>query len=114
MEETVDRIEDCDGKQSDCLIQRVCDLVSKMHQVLAKKILQNMMSLLAETDPASVHAQYRSRLMLIGRPVTVHTADGSCSRVATAMDIDEHFRLIVRYEDGTEEHLDSGEVSIRW
>lgn len=41
MEETVDRIEDCDGKQSDCLIQRVCDLVSKMHQVLAKKILQN-------------------------------------------------------------------------
>lgn len=41
MEETVDRIEDCDGKQSDCLIQRVCDLVSEMHQVLAKKILQN-------------------------------------------------------------------------
>jgi biotin-(acetyl-CoA carboxylase) ligase len=34
--------------------------------------------------------------------------------VATAMDIDEHFRLIVRYEDGTEEHLDGGEVSIRW
>ena len=41
MEEPVERIEDCDGKQSDCLIQRVCDLVSKMHQVLAKKILQN-------------------------------------------------------------------------
>lgn len=41
MEETVDRIEGCDGKQSDCLIPRVCDLVSKMHQVLAKRILQN-------------------------------------------------------------------------
>ena len=41
MEEPVDRIEDYDGKQSDCLVQSTCDLVSKMHQVLAKKILQN-------------------------------------------------------------------------
>ena len=40
MEEPVDRIKDCDGKQSDCLIQCVCDLVSKMHQVLAEKISQ--------------------------------------------------------------------------
>lgn len=40
MEEPVDRIEDCDGKQSDCLVQCVCDLVSEMHQVVAEKILQ--------------------------------------------------------------------------
>jgi biotin-(acetyl-CoA carboxylase) ligase len=43
----------------------------------------------------------------------VHTADGSSSRVATALDIDEDYRLIVRYEDGSIEHLDSGEVSVR-
>lgn len=41
MEEPVDRIEDYDGKQSDCSVQSTCDLVSKMHQVLVEKILQN-------------------------------------------------------------------------
>ena len=84
-----------------------------VRDALAEKILSNMISLLEKTAPERVHEKYRQRLMLIGRPVTVHTADGSSSRAATALDIDGDYRLIVRYEDGTTEHLDGGEVSIR-
>ena len=38
MEEPVDRIEDYDGKQSDCLVQSTCDLVSKMHAASRSKL----------------------------------------------------------------------------
>lgn len=85
----------------------------KMRDTLAEKILENMMSLLEDSDSKNVHKRYRSRLMLLGRSVMVHTADGSSSRPATALEVDEDYRLIVCYEDGTMEHLDSGEVSIR-
>lgn len=86
---------------------------AEVRDALAQRILSNLMTLLEERDPASAHTRYRSRLVLLGYPVTVHTADGSSSRVATALDIDEDYRLIVRYEDGSIEHLDSGEVSVR-
>lgn len=86
---------------------------AEVRDALAQRILSNLMTLLEERDPASAHTRYRSRLVLLGYPITVHTADGSSSRVATALDIDEGYRLIVRYEDGSIEHLDSGEVSVR-
>jgi BirA family biotin operon repressor/biotin-[acetyl-CoA-carboxylase] ligase len=86
---------------------------AEVRDALAQRILSNLMTLLEERDPASAHTRYRSRLVLLGYPITVHTADGSSSRVATALDIDEDYRLIVRYEDGSIEHLDSGEVSVR-
>ncbi len=88
------------------------DDAEAMRDMLAEKIVCGMMMLL-DADPAAVHEKYRSRLMLRDRAVTVHAADGSSSRPATALDIDEDYRLIVRYEDGTFDHLDSGEVSVR-
>jgi BirA family biotin operon repressor/biotin-[acetyl-CoA-carboxylase] ligase len=88
------------------------DNAAAVRDALAEQIVRGMMALL-DLTPASVHEKYRSRLMLCDRPVTVHTADGSSSRPATALDVDEDYRLIVRYEDGTTEHLDGGEVSIR-
>ena len=80
---------------------------------LAEKIICNMMTIL-DADPASVHEKYRSRLMLCNRAVTVHSADGTSSRPAVALDVDQDYRLKVCYEDGSVEHLDGGEVSIRW
>ena len=38
---------------------------------------------------------------------------GTQKREATALDVDEHCHLLVRYNDGEEETLSSGEISIR-
>ncbi len=56
-------------------------------------------------------SEYKERSCIIGKDINVIDAAGS--RRATALDIDEKCRLIVRYEDGSTETLDSGEVSIR-
>ncbi len=56
--------------------------------------------------------EYRSRSMLDGRAVTVITP--TATREATALGVDERCRLWVRYADGSEEALSSGDVSVRW
>lgn len=51
---------------------------------------------------------YRKRNLVPGRTVTV--LSGGKSRQAQALTVDEHCRLVVRYPDGTIQHLSSGEV----
>lgn len=51
---------------------------------------------------------YRARNLVPGRAVTV--LSGGRSRQAQALTIDESCRLVVRYPDGTVQHLSSGEV----
>ena len=65
----------------------------------------------ARLEEEAFVAEYRRRSMLNGRSVTVTTPLGSIS--ATALDVDEACRLRVRYDDGREETLSSGDVSIR-
>ncbi len=61
---------------------------------------------------SNIHTnEYRERSLLIGRRITVKTTDGD--RAALVTDIDEQCRLRVRYDDGTEGVLSSGDVSIR-
>ncbi len=55
--------------------------------------------------------EYRNRSFLTGRAVTVQTP--LCERTATVLGIDEACRLQVRYEDGSEQTLSSGDVRIR-
>ena len=55
--------------------------------------------------------EYKARSFLIGKPVYV--LRGGEARPATACDIDDECRLLVRYEDGSSEALSSGEVSVR-
>ena len=62
----------------------------------------------ADGDYAAV---YRSKSMVIGRPIRVISPAGT--RNAYALDVDRDCRLIVRWEDGTVESLSSAEVSIR-
>ena len=62
----------------------------------------------AEEDYATV---YRAKSMVIGRPIRVISPAGT--RNAYALDVDRDCRLIVRWEDGTVEHLSSAEISIR-
>ncbi len=55
--------------------------------------------------------EYRARSCLIGKPITVKAPDGD--REAIALGVDERCRLLVRYTDGREEALSSGDVSVR-
>jgi len=56
-------------------------------------------------------AEYRSRSFLLGRHIYV--LRGQQRTPATALDLDSDCHLLVRYGDGREEWLSSGEVSIR-
>lgn len=59
----------------------------------------------------SVFAEYKARLTMLGKPVRVHSPRGDYE--ATALDLDESYRLIVRRSGGELESLSSGEVSVR-
>lgn len=54
---------------------------------------------------------YCSRSYLDGKEINVIKPDGT--KDAVAIDIDDDFRLHVRYADGSEEYLSSGEVSTK-
>jgi BirA family biotin operon repressor/biotin-[acetyl-CoA-carboxylase] ligase len=56
--------------------------------------------------------EYRKRSFLLGKEIRI--LRGNAAQKATALAIDDHFRLVVRYPDGKEEALDSGEVSVGW
>lgn len=55
--------------------------------------------------------EYRKRSLLEGKSVDV--ISGNERRPAMALDIDDEFRLHVRYSEGAEEYLQSGEVSVK-
>lgn len=55
--------------------------------------------------------KYRERCFVTGQKIDVVTPAGR--RRALALSLDENCRLKVRYEDGKEEDLSSGEISIR-
>ena len=55
--------------------------------------------------------EYKRRSFLLGQRIDVLKSDGPVP--ATAIDIDEECRLVVRYDDQTTEVLSSGEVSVR-
>ncbi len=62
-------------------------------------------------DPARIYEEYKKMCFVPGRRVTV--LRGQMEREALALDLDEECRLVVRYDDGTEEALFSGEISLR-
>ena len=64
------------------------------------------------TEKASILDRYRKDCMTLGQAVSVVKADGSV-RHGTALDIDDDGGLLVRFADGYEETVTSGEVSVR-
>ena len=55
--------------------------------------------------------EYIDRSILLGKNITVIDKDGN--KTAKAISIDDECHLLVRFEDGTEKLLSSGEVSIK-
>ena len=64
------------------------------------------------TDKTAIMAQYRADCITLNQPISVVTADGSV-RHGLALDIDGDGALLVRFSDGSESYVSSGEVSIR-
>ena len=62
-------------------------------------------------DPTALTARYRLLSCTIGRDIDVITGD--TKKAAYAFDIDENCGLLVRYDDGGEDTLHYGEISIR-
>ena len=55
--------------------------------------------------------KYQERSLVVGKEITVLAPSGS--RKAFALEVDDTCALIVQYEDGSTERLNSGEISIR-
>ena len=55
--------------------------------------------------------RYRSMCFVIGKKITI--IKGNEQRHGTAVSLDDRCHLLVRYEDGTDESLFSGEISLR-
>lgn len=79
---------------------------------LAAAFLNRFMAYYAAPDPAECMQKYRARSLAVGRRVTV--LSGGKAVQAQALDIDAHCRLLVRYDDGTQAKLSSGEISIHF
>ncbi|HMM06065.1 MAG TPA: biotin--[acetyl-CoA-carboxylase] ligase [Clostridiales bacterium] len=79
---------------------------------LAAAILNHFMAYYRDLTAKTFLPAYRERCFFLGKEIFV--LRGNAAQKATALAIDDHFRLVVRYPDGKEEALDSGEVSVRW
>ncbi|MFA9380885.1 MAG: biotin--[acetyl-CoA-carboxylase] ligase [Acetanaerobacterium sp.] len=78
---------------------------------LAAAVLSSFMVYYGELDSKAFLQEYKKRSLVIGKNITVINGTGSIP--AQALDIDDVCHLKVRYEDGREEYLSSGEISIR-
>ena len=63
------------------------------------------------TEKDTILADYRKNCITIGKEISV--VRGEIIRYGQALDVDAEGALIVKYEDGTLETVNSGEVSIR-
>ncbi len=86
---------------------RIPDLENRM----ATAFLEELYNIYTDPDNPDYVSEYKRRSFIIGQDINV--IDGKGSKNATALDIDDECRLIVRYENGTKEALSSGEVSVR-
>lgn len=76
--------------------------------LFASRLVNQVLKVLKEDDYLD---SYRKKCFILGQQINVIKTDSS--RAAIALDIDSDAHLIVRYEDGSEETLSSGEVTIR-
>ena len=78
---------------------------------LVAEVLNRFMKYYDDPKSDAVYDEYRTRSMVIGKDVKVLKKDSALK--AHVLDIDRDCGLVVRYPDGTEEVLNSGEISIR-
>lgn len=87
------------------------DVPENVRNRLAAAVLDGFMALYRDIYSNEIFEEYRRRLFILGRTVTV--LRGGSERPAVVTGLDRSFNLRVRYENGTEDVLSSGEVSLR-
>ena len=86
--------------------------IDGVRERLAAEILNRLVPMVDELTAPDILDEYRRRSYLSGQRVLVRRMEEQ-GREAQVLGLDEDFRLLVRYEDGTTEALDSGEVSVK-
>lgn len=79
-------------------------------EAICADLLTGLWKLCSQPEDPAVLAEYRARNLVPGRTVTV--LRDNFPRQAEALYIDDHYRLAVRFMDGSMTLLDSGEVSL--
>lgn len=78
---------------------------------LAAAFLEELFSEYAHIDSRSFLDEYRRRSMVTGK--SVYVISPTLARHGKAIAIDDDCRLVVRFDDGTTEHVSTGEISVR-
>lgn len=83
------------------------------HGALAAALMEELDLLRAEAMDRQTTwlMEYRRRCLTLGKEVQIVT--GQMRRVATALEVDDTFGLVVREKDGTQSIVRAGEVSVR-
>jgi len=82
-----------------------------LRSYIIAEILNRFFQLYPTLTDRSFVAEYRKRSMLDGKPVDILKYESVTP--AIALYIDEDLSLVVRYKNGTIEHLSTGDVSVR-
>lgn len=87
---------------------------SGVRNALTARIADNFMQLYERLPDSGYLDEYRKRLMWCGSEIIVLSgADGNVKTPAVMLGVDDNCGLIVRYENGDEGVVSSGEISIR-
>ena len=81
-----------------------------IRNVLAAEIIKRVLSYYRTLPERTFYPSYKEKMLWMGEKIFVHTADKK--KPAIAVGIDDRCSLRVRYEDGTEEILRTGEISV--
>ncbi len=84
--------------------------ISSLRIQAAAEILNRFMKFTGELRQRTYMPYYKERLFVLGKKISVVSPSGI--RPAEALDTDDLCRLRVRYDDGTEDLLFSGEISV--
>lgn len=84
---------------------------SEMRNRLCAEVLNSFMKRYNDLGSDKTYEDYKRHSLVTGRKISVISAKESVP--GTAVDIDRNYRLIVRFDDGSEKALSSGEISIR-
>lgn len=87
------------------------DNMGDIRNRLTAEVLNSFMAYYSHLADKPFLPEYKKRIFILGKTVTVLKGEGQ--REATALDIDSACRLKVRYGDGAEEYLSSGEIRIK-
>ncbi len=83
----------------------------EVSSIIVAEILNNFINYYKNLASKPFYEEYKKRMFLIGKQLTVYS--GKDSYPAVAIDLDEELSLIVKDENGNIKKLNTGEVSIK-